>query len=48
MLNSKNEYRYESLLNGTLKEKIETLKQIHTNEKRSKEDQMNAPVIQFL
>jgi hypothetical protein len=34
VLNSKNEETYSNLLNGTLKEKNETLKQIHTNEEK--------------
>ena len=46
-INSKNDYTYSNLLNGSLKEKIETLKQIVSNEKRRKEEQ-NSPVIQLL
>ena len=47
VLNTTNDYTYSKLLNGTLREKIYTLKQINHNEKKRKEDQMNSPVIQF-
>ena len=40
VLNSKNDYTYLNLLNGTLREKIETFKQINSNEKRRQEEEL--------
>ena len=38
VLNSKNDYTYLNLLHGALREKIETFKQINSNEKRRQEE----------
>ena len=44
-LNSENEFKYSHILNGNLEEKIKTLKQIKSNEKR-RNDEKSSLVIQ--